>query len=349
MTQVETTAEPSAAEPQTRGTPSRTVYWLVQLRMPVVLVLLVIAVTILTGGAFARPENLVNVARQISFEALIAFGMTLVIVTGGIDLSVGSLVALTGVAAGLAMRALLPAAGGSAAVCIGVGLLAGLAAGAFSGCVSGAVITRFAIPPFIVTLAVMLAARGLAFILCSGQPVYELPSSLIYFGRGFVLEGVLGKSVPVPVLVMFVGFLVFHVLLSRTVFGRSVIAVGSNEEAARLAGIGVGRVKLAVYILTGALCGIVGVLQDAYLMAADPKVGNMWELNVIAAVVVGGTSLFGGRGTIVGTLIGALIIGVLNNSLNLLQLEHFWQLVVLGVVILLASLLDAGLRKLGTR
>jgi len=318
--------------------------WLVRLRMPLVLTVLVAVMTVLTGGLFARPENLINVARQISFEAMIAFGMTLVIVTGGIDLSVGSLVAFTGVAAAVAMRGTLdwpPAA------CVGIGLLVGLAAGAGCGGISGAVVTRFSIPPFIVTLAVMLIARGFAFILCHGEPVYKLPGKLLYLGRGFAAEGLLGRILPVPVLIMLVGFGVFHLLLARTVFGRGVVAVGSNEEAARLAGVAVRRTKLVVYALTGALCGLVGVLHSAKLMAADPKSGEMWELNVIAAVVVGGTSLFGGRGSIPGTLIGALIIGVLNNSLNLLHVDHFWQKVVLGLVILLASLLDAGLRKLG--
>ncbi|MCP4251260.1 MAG: ABC transporter permease [bacterium] len=311
--------------------------------MPVVLGLLVIAVTILTDGVFARPENLVNVARQISFEALIAFGMTLIIVTGGIDLSVGSLVALTGVVAAVVMKSTLD---WSPTACILSGLLTGVGVGAGFGVVSGTVVTKFAIPPFIVTLAGMLIARGFAFIACDGQPIYELPAELLTLGRGFAAEGVLGRMLPVPVLVMLLGFVCFHVLLARTVFGRGVIAVGSNEEAARLAGIAVRRTKLIVYVLTGALCGLVGVLHDAKLMAADPKIGEMWELNVIAAVVVGGTSLFGGRGSIPGTLIGALIIGVLNNSLNLLHVEHFWQKVVLGLVILVAALLDAGLRRL---
>ncbi|HUU82080.1 MAG TPA: ABC transporter permease [Phycisphaerae bacterium] len=339
--------DPAASKDGPGGWPE-VLRWFVRLRMPVVLVLLIITVTILTNGLFATPRNLVNVARQISFEALIAFGMTLVIVTGGIDLSVGSLVALTGVVAGVAMKATLGLPG---PVCILLGLAAGIGVGAGSGLISGSVTTRFSIPPFIVTLAGMLIARGLAFIVCDGQPVpdTDLPAGLIVLGRGFVLEGLLGRVLPVPVLIMLLGFVSFHVLLARTVFGRGVIAVGSNEEAARLSGIAVRRTKLIVYVLTGALCGIVGVLHDAKLMAADPKVGEMWELNVIAAVVVGGTSLFGGRGTIAGTLIGALIIGVLNNSLNLLHVEHFWQKVVLGLVILLAALLDAGLRRLGRR
>jgi len=320
--------------------------WLVALRMPIVLLLLVIAMTFLTEGRFAQLDNLINVARQISFEGLIAFGMTLVIVTGGIDLSVGSLVALSGVFACLVMRA---AAASSPWAAILAGLFCGIGMGAAVGACSGAIVARFAIPPFIVTLSAMLIARGFAFILCHGEPIYELPTELMSLGRGFLLEGVFGRLFPIPVVILFMAYLVFGVLLSRTVFGRGVVAVGSNEEAARLAGIPVRRTKLLVYIITGALCGLSGVLHTAKLMAGDPKVGDMWELNVIAAVVVGGTSLFGGRGTMTGTMIGALMIGVLNNSLNLLHVEHFWQKVVLGSVILAASLLDASLRRLDAR
>lgn len=312
-------------------------------RMLIVLLLLCVASAILTNGQFAKIENLVNVARQVSFEGLIAFGMTLVIVTGGIDLSVGSLVALTGVAAALVMQR---CGATSPTLAISAGLMCGIATGALIGASSGAIIARFSIPPFLVTLAVMLMARGFAFILCDGQPVYELPESLITLGRGFVFEGVFGSLLPVPVAVLITAYVFFTILLGRTVFGRGVIAVGSNEEASRLAGIPVSRTKILVYTITGALCGLAGVLHVGKLMAADPKVGDMWELNVIAAVVVGGTSLFGGRGTMAGTLVGALIIGVLNNSLNLLHVEHFWQKVVLGAVILAASLVDALLRKL---
>lgn len=319
---------------------------LVAARMPVILLLLIVAATVLTDGKFARVENLVNVARQISFEGLIALGMTLVIVTGGIDLSVGSQVAFTGVLAGLVMKA---TTGSGDSTAIAAGIAASVAAGAAIGTANGAIVARFSIPPFIVTLAAMLMARGFAFILCDGQPVYELPAGLLFFGRGFILEGWLGKLLPAPVLMLLVAYAIFALLLSRTVFGRGVIAVGSNEEAARLSGIPVRRTKLLVYVLTGALCGVAGVLHVGKLMAADPKVGEMWELNVIAAVVVGGTSLFGGRGTMTGTMIGALIIGVLNNSLNLLHVEHFWQKVVLGGVILGASLVDAGLRRLEAR
>lgn len=327
---------------------TRSSFWryVLAARMLIILLLIGIASSVLTGGQFTRIDNLINVARQVSFEGLIAFGMTLVIVTGGIDLSVGSLVALTGVIAALVMRS---AAGSSPAVAIALGLLCGIAAGAAIGATSGAIVARFSIPPFLVTLSAMLMARGFAFILCDGQPIYELPDSLIALGRGFLFEGILGRLLPVPVVVLICAYLLFAVLLGRTVFGRGIIAIGSNEEASRLAGIPVRRTKVLVYMITGALCGLAGVLHVGKLMAADPKVGDMWELNVIAAVVVGGTSLFGGRGTMTGTLLGALLIGGLNNSLNLLHVEHFWQKVVLGGVILAASLVDAGLRKLEKR
>ncbi len=318
---------------------------LVAIRMPLILFLLMTASAILTEGRFLQIDNLVNVFRQVSLESLIAFGMTMVIVTGGIDLSVGSLVALAGVAAAAVMESL---GTWSPTMRIAIGAVCGVMVGATFGGLSGAVIARLSIPPFIVTLAAMLVARGSAFILCGGQPVYELPGELMWWGRGFVLESWLGRLLPVPVLIMAGAYLFFLFLYARTVWGRCVIAVGSNETASYLAGIPVRAVKWSVYVVSGALSGLAGVLHDAKLMAGDPKVGEMWELNVIAAVVVGGTSLFGGRGTISGTLAGALIIGVLNNSLNLLHVEHFWQNVVLGLVILGASLLDAGLRRLNT-
>lgn len=319
---------------------------LLSARMPVILILLVIAAAWLTQGRFLTLDNLVNVMRQVSFEALIAFGMTLVIITGGIDLSVGSVVALTGVVAALVMQALGESTPG---VRIALGFACGMATGIAVGGFNGLIVARLTVPAFIVTLSAMLMARGLAFILCDGRPVYELPEELMWFGRGFLFESVLGRLVPVPVVVMLSGYLAFWFLLNRTVFGRNVIAVGSNPEAAYLAAIPVRWTTSTVYLVTGGLCGLAGVLHDAKLMTGDPKVAEMWELNVIAAVVVGGTSLFGGRGTMTGTLVGALIIGVLNNSLNLLHVQHFWQKVLLGAVILSASLLDAGLRRLEQR
>lgn len=306
--------------------------------MPIILIVLGIVATLLTDGKFISHMNLINVMRQVSFEAIIAFGMTLVIVTGGIDLSVGSLVALTGVVAALVMSKMTNV---SPSVAITTGIACGMVTGGLIGTASGSIISSFSIPPFIVTLAGMLMARGFAFIICDGKAIYELPEQVRWMGAGFI-----ANTIPVPVLVMLLVYATVAILLSRTVFGRSVVAIGSNEEAAQLAGIHVKRTKILVYLITGALAGLAGALHTGKLMAGDPKVGDMWELNVIAAVVVGGTSLFGGRGTVTGTLIGALIIGMLNNSLNLLHVEHFWQKVVLGAVILLASLADAGLRRL---
>lgn len=329
--------------------PPRRGHWLVHVarwRMPLILAALCAAAAVLTDGRFAQTDNLVNVLRQVSFEGLIAFGMTLVIVTGGIDLSVGSMVALSGVVTALVLRGMSDAA---APLAIAAGTMSAIATGAAVGAACGGIVASFAIPAFIVTLAAMLIARGAAFILCGGQPIYELPAGMMVLGRGFVLESVVGRALPVPVAVLLAAWGVFVVLLNRTVFGRGVIAVGSNEAAARLAAIPVRRTKVAVYTITGGLAGLAGALHVGKLMAGDPKVGEGWELNVIAAVVVGGTSLFGGRGSITGTLIGALIIGVLNNSLNLMHVEHFWQKVVLGSVILAASLLDAGLRRLDAR
>lgn len=308
-------------------------------RMPLILLALIITAHFVTGGLFTNRENIVNVLRQVSFEGTIAFGMTAIIITGGIDLSVGSLVALTGVVGAVAMQAMGDA---PPAAAISVGVLAGMGVGALVGGLSGSLVAWCAIPPFIVTLGAMLMARGGAFIVAGGQPVYELPESLRFLGRGFVIEGWL----PFPVLIMLATYAFFAFVLSRTVFGREIVAVGSNEQAARLAGIPVKRTKLLVYLITGLVVGLVGVLHDGKLMAGDPKVGEMWELNVIAAVVVGGTSLFGGRGTMTGTLVGALIIGVLNNTLNLEQVEHFWQKVMLGGVILIAALADSALRRI---
>lgn len=319
---------------------------LVAVRMPVILLILILTSAVLTDGRFLRVDNLINVLRQVSLESVIAMGMTLVIVTGGIDLSVGSVVALTGVTAGVVMETLADFSPTTRILC---GAMSAIFVGAATGGFSGVIVARLAIPPFLVTLAVMLVARGFAFILCDGQPLHEFPDELRWWGRGFVGEAYLGRLLPTSVLVMAIMYLMFAFLYARTVFGRCVIAVGSNETAAYLAGISIRSVKFAVYLLIGALSGLVGVLHDAKLMAADPRVGEMWELNVIAAVVVGGTSLFGGRGSISGSVIGALVIGVLNNSLNLMQVEHFWQKVVLGLVILGASLLDAGLRRLGAR
>jgi putative xylitol transport system permease protein len=287
---------------------------------------------------FFTSSNLINIVRQSSYRTIVAVGMTFVILTAGIDLSVGGIIALSGVVG--CMVLVHPGLPLPLALALGIG--AGVAAGAALGAVNGIAITRFNLPPFIATLAIwFIAGRdgGLAFLVNNGQPVFNLPDSFLTLGGGSI------AGVPVPIIFMVVAVIAGHVVLTRTRFGRYVYAVGGNEEAAWLSGINVRQVKLAVYVISGLLAGLSGMLLAARLASGDPKTGVGQELDVIAAVVVGGTSLFGGRGTILGTLVGALIIGVLNNGLNLLNISSYWQPVVKGGVILLAVLIDQVTKK----
>ncbi|MBD7945897.1 MULTISPECIES: ribose ABC transporter permease [Psychrobacillus] len=290
------------------------------------LILLVVIITIMSPN-FLTVNNLMNVLRQVSINALIAFGMTFVILTGGIDLSVGSILALTGaVTAGLL-------AGGMDPI---LAMLIGLVLGAILGAINGIIISKGNVAPFIATLATMTIYRGLTLVYTEGRPISGLGDSLSFqmIGKGYFL------GIPVPVVTMVVAFAVLYFILKKTTFGRRVYAVGGNEEASRLSGIKVGRIKIYVYALTGALAALASLILTSRLNSAQPTAGNMFELDAIAAVVLGGTSLTGGRGWIVGTLIGALIIGVLNNGLNLIGVSSFFQQVVKGAVILLAVLID---------
>jgi ribose transport system permease protein len=283
---------------------------------------------------FLLKENLRNVANQIAVIAMVAVGMTMVIITGGIDLSVGSLIAL----AAVTVAGMVGWMGGTGAGA-GAVLLAGLAAivlcGLF-GLFSGFTVTRFRVPPFIATLGMMQVASGLAYILSRGKPIYQLPETFVILGRE--ADPILG--IPYAVLVMAVLFTIAHLLMSRTTLGRYIYAVGGNEEAARLAGVRVKSVLLFVYTVSGLLAGFGGVVMASQLKSGAPTYGVMYELYVIAAVVVGGTSLSGGEGKILGTLIGAFIIAVIQNGMNLTSVESYTQKVVLGLVILGAVLID---------
>lgn len=283
---------------------------------------------------FLKATNLLNVANQIAVIAIVAIGMTLVILTGGIDLSVGSLIALSSVAGAWLIR---DVCGGTEA---GLGgMLAGAVVGMLicgaAGLLSGGVVTLFGIPPFIATLAMMLVASGAAYILAEGQSINQLPDAFVWLGRGADLGGL-----PNAVVLMVVLYGLAHVVMSRTTFGRYVYAVGGNPEAARLSGVPVQRVILAVYVLCGLLAGLGGIVMASQLKSGAPTYGQMYELYVIAAVVVGGTSLSGGEGRVLGTLVGALIIAVIQNGMNLTGVESYTQKVVLGLVILAAVLLD---------
>ena len=283
---------------------------------------------------FLKSENLLNIANQIAIIAIIAIGMTMVIITGGIDLSVGSLLALSAV---LAAKFIRDFAGGMDASPLGM-LLACLAAVVLCGMIgafSGAMVTRFGIPPFIVTLAMMLVGSGLAYILAKGQSVYQIPDSFVWLGRGADL-----LKLPNAVVLMLVLYALAHVLMSRMKLGRYLYAVGGNREAARLSGVPVPRVLMFAYIASALLAGLGGVIMASQLKSGSATYGNMYELYVIAAVVVGGTSLSGGEGKMFGTLTGAFTIAVIQNGMNLTNVESYTQKVVLGLVILGAVLLD---------
>jgi ribose/xylose/arabinose/galactoside ABC-type transport system permease subunit len=278
---------------------------------------------------FLTLANLLNVAEQTTIIAIVAAGMTFVIISAGIDLSVGSIVALAGIAMATALRAgwPLPAA-----------LLAGIIVGLACGFLNGLLVTRGRLPPFIATLGMMSVARGSALMLSDGRPVSGFSEAFRRFSTGDVLH------VPSPVIVMAVIYLLSHILLTKTQFGRYVYAIGGNEEAAILSGVNVSRIKTLVYGQCGMLCGLAAILLTARLNSAQPIAGMMYELDAIAATVIGGTSLLGGEGTIFGTLLGALIIGVLRNGLNLIGTPSFTQQVVIGSVIILSVLLDMALR-----
>jgi len=288
----------------------------------------------LLSSHFLTADNLLNVSLQVSITAIIAVGMTFVILTNGIDLSVGSLMAFVGVIVTSMLALPVPLF-----VSLTLAIAAGLLLGAISGGLAGVVITRFHITPFIVTLALMTILRGAAFIYTQGRPIWELPDEFKVLGTGRML------GVPVPTIIMVVVYLLAHLMLTRTRFGRHVYAVGGNPEAARLAGIHTERVLVEVYVLCGILTAVSGILLASRLSSGQPNAGLMYELDVIAAVVVGGTSLNGGRGSVVGTFIGSMLIGVLRNGLNLLDVESYVQQVVVGVVILLAVMADQWRRR----
>ncbi|CAM2876933.1 ribose ABC transporter permease [Paenibacillus sediminis] len=290
------------------------------------LIILIIIVSIL-NPSFLEPLNILNLLRQVSINALIAFGMTFVILTGGIDLSVGSILALSS-----AFIANMMVAGFNPIFAILVGCLLG----GVMGMVNGLMITKGKMAPFIATLATMTIFRGLTLIYTNGNPITGLGDSLLFqlFGRGYEL------GIPVPAITMVITFIVLWIILHKTPFGRKTYAIGGNEKASKISGIRVSRVKILIYSLTGVLSALAGAILTSRLNSAQPTAGTSYELDAIAAVVLGGTSLSGGRGRIVGTLIGALIIGTLNNGLNLLGVSSFYQMVVKGIVILIAVLID---------
>ncbi len=305
------------------------------------LVLMVLALALMTDKFFTV-DNSLNVLRQICANLCLSIGMTIIILSGGIDLSVGAVLAFSGaVAAGLLKSGVaIPGTDIFIEITTSGAILAGLLVGTVLGWFNGFVITRFKLPPFVATLGMLSIARGLTMLWTGGFPITRLGDKFDYMGSGHLF------GVPMPVLISAALVVVFMVLMKRTRFGRNIYAVGGNERAATLSGLNVNRIKLMVYMLGGALAGVAGLLVTARLDSATPNAGLGYELDSIAAVVIGGTSLNGGRGTIMGTVLGCLIIGVLNNGLVLLEVSPFWQQVIKGVVILVAVAVDKmGVKK----
>ncbi|KOR85102.1 ribose ABC transporter permease [Peribacillus frigoritolerans] len=290
------------------------------------LVLLFIVITVL-NPSFMEPNNILNLLRQTSINALIAFGMTFIILTGGIDLSVGSILALSSaLMAGMMVSGLDPI----------LAILVGILLGAIMGVINGILVSKGKMAPFIVTLATMTIFRGLTLVYTDGKPITGIGDSVMFqmLGRGYFL------GVPVPAVVMVIAFMILWFLLHKTSFGRKTYAIGGNERASRISGIKVDRVKVAIYGLAGTMAAIAGAILTSRLNSAQPTAGQSYEMDAIAAVVLGGTSLSGGKGRLFGTLVGVLIIGTLNNGMNLLGVSSFYQQVVKGAVILIAVLLD---------
>lgn len=308
---------------------------LTKLQSLIALFVLCVVIAILSDK-FLTVANGWNVLRQISVNICISVGMTLVVLTGGIDLSVGSILALSGaITAGLLKNGIeLPDQNLFIGFTLFGAILAGLMKGAALGWFNGWAITKFKVPPFVATLAMLTIARGATMLYTKGFPINNLGSSFDYIGTGWFL------GVPVPVWISLVVVLLAVFITTKTALGRYIYAIGGNENAARLSGINIKRIKIIVYSISGALAALGGLMVTARLDSAQPNAGTSYELDAIAAVVIGGTSLSGGKGSIWGTVLGAVIIGVLNNGLVLLNVSPFWQQVVKGAVILLAVIID---------
>jgi ribose transport system permease protein len=302
--------------------------------------LLVIGLS-LASDRFLTYDNTMNVLRQIAVNVCLSTGMTMIILSGGIDLSVGSMLALTGaIAAGLMKNGIMlePLGVQIQFTCFG-GIVAALVVGTILGSLNGIAITRFKLPPFVATLGMLSIARGLTMLWTGGFPITSLGPDFAKLGTGYFL------GIPMPVWIAGVVVAIFMVVTQRTRFGRYLYAIGGNERAAELSGINVPRTKLMVYAIGGMLSGVAGLLVASRLDSATPNAGNGDELDSIAAVVIGGTSLSGGRGSILGTVLGCLIIGVLNNGMVLLEVSAFWQPVVKGVVIIVAVAIERANRS----
>ena len=298
--------------------------------LPLVGFVLVFIIMVAVTDNFLTYSNLSNIGRQVSINAIIAVGMTFAILTGGIDLAVGSVMALSGtIMAGLM-------AGG---IPMSAAILVGLALGLVLGGINGALIAYAKMPPFIVTLAMMTIARGLALIYTGGYPIAGLDQAFAFFGRGDVF------GIETPIIITIIIYVIAYIVLNHTPFGRHVYATGGNYEASRLSGIKVNRILFLIYAISGLTSALAGVIITSRLMSGQPNAGVAFEMDAIAAVVLGGAAMSGGKGTIIGTLVGALLLGVLNNGLNLIGINPYVQNVIKGIIILIAVYVSTEKKK----
>lgn len=281
---------------------------------------------------FLTGTNLSVILNQVSVNAILAFGVTFVIIAGGIDLSLGSLVAVCGVVVALLSQ--------NNEYSLWLAIIGTLIAGIALGALNGFIVVLTKVPPFIVTLGTMTIGRGLALILSKGRPISDLNESLNILGNGDLF------GIPIPILFLVLSYATCHILLTKTIFGRYVKAIGGNEMASYVAGVRVNRIKLYVYMISGLFAALAGILLTARINTGQPNAGLGFELDAIAAVIIGGTSTRGGKGTITGTLLGVLFIGVINNGLDLVNVSAYWQQVIMGGIIILAVVLDGLYQKL---
>lgn len=288
--------------------------------------LLIFIVLSLVAPGFLTVQNLTTVLRQISINGILAIGITFVIITGGIDLSLGSTVALAGVVAALFAK--------QGEGILLMSLLSGIITGVLAGVVNGLVVTKGKVAPFIVTLGMMTILRGLALVVSNGRPVSDLSDAFNFIGGGSFL------GIPLPILIFLAVILVSYVLLERTVMGRYIYATGGNEKAAYASGVNTDKVKMFVYVICGAFAGLAGIVLASRINTGQPNAGISFELDAIAAVVIGGANLSGGIGKVTGTVLGVLIIGIINNGLDLLNVTSYYQQIIKGVIIIGAVLID---------
>lgn len=331
-----TDAASTAAQPEKSG-----LFTTAALQKAVAFVVLValLAFFSLFAPNFAAWNNMVNIMQATAVNGVLGVAVTFVIISGGIDLAVGTMMTLTAVMSGIVLT--------NWGLPLPFGILGAVTAGAISGSVSGTAIAKLKIPPFIATLGMMQITRGLALVFSGAHPIYfnDTPSYKYLSPESSISLLIPGLEIPNGVFIMFIVAIIASIVLNRTLLGRYVFALGSNEEAARLSGMNVDFWKIVTYALSGAICGVAGLLISSRLNSAQPALGLGYELDAIAAVVIGGTSLSGGRGTILGTIIGAFIMSVLTNGLRIMGVQEEWKIVVTGVIIIVAVYVDIMLRR----